>query len=109
MLNELSHENEKCDCLEQPLYVISVERKYLGHVEIEVKCLKCGKTKTILCETGQYMGLVYTETKEVPYIQKCNHSYEDVKEAYDLMVDQVKGRHAYGPFYISYLLRKSFF
>lgn len=101
---------EKCGCEGAPYYLMDVKRLKIGYVILKVKCLECGKEFEIYTQERKtpIHGIVCKSIDERPYKIKCDYSYEDVKEAYDLLKEQTKGKINSGDLVLAYHLRRSF-
>ncbi len=110
MSNSQSISFGKCNHKEAPFYMVSYRRLNIGYIVYKVRCLECGKEFEVYTteRKSEVSGMVYKSIGEIPYKVPCDWSYEDVKEAYDLMKEQTIERHAYGTLYLAYFLRKSF-
>ena len=100
----------KCEHKECPSVVLGVEILELGFIKYKLKCLNCGEEfyQVRQARRGGEFGLVGKTLVDFPYIAPCDWNYEDIKEAYDIMIKQCKGRHVYGQYYLGRLLKKSF-
>ena len=101
---------DRCAHGSDPFYLLECRRLKIGYIVYKVKCLECGKEFEIYTteRRSHLPGMVYKTIEEKPYKKQCDWSYEDVKEAYDLMKEQTKTRPGYGFLYLSYFLRESF-